>query len=229
MTNPFRLVWDRFIKGKSAAWQAISAVIMAVVTIMLYRVGSDTNELSRATQKALISFAGIGAGPVLTSPDRKARVAQEFLFNWTNSGTTQARNAVTAISGDTWPSELPKGFDFPDLPGNQPQSIAIGPRDTTGVRIDIPTNKLIPTWEGKAHLYVWGWVVYDDVFRTDTHLTEFCIEVIQIAPIGPGKTGADLSDPNTPFSWNIQKCKDHNCYDDDCKDYSARIKQSRTQ
>jgi hypothetical protein len=228
MSNPFRWILEHIIKGKSDAWQAIGAVVVAFMTIMLYRVGNDTNELTRATQRALVSFAGTSPGPSLSSQDHKIRLAQEVVFNWSNSGTTQARNAITSISGQGWPTELPQGFDFPDLPGSQRQTIALGPKETTGVRTQIAMDQISNSWEGKSHLYTWGWIVYDDVFGSRPHLTEFCVEFLQIT-IPSGKTSTDFSDPNMAFSWNIQKCKQHNCYNDDCKDYSDRVQQARPQ
>src|SRR6266478_4711972 len=211
MTNPLTYIWNHAVKGKSTAWQAISAVIMAVVTILLWRVGSATNELAQATQRALISFAGTGPGPSMTSQDHKIRLSQEVLFNWSNSGTTQARNAITTISGEAWPTELPQEFDFPDLQGSQIQTIAIGPKEIDSVRAQIPINQIATTWEGKSHLYAWGWIVYDDVFRTPPHLTEFCVEFMQITIPG-GKSSSEFPDPSMNFGWNIQKCKQHNCY-----------------
>jgi hypothetical protein len=69
-----------------------------------------------------------------------------------------------------------------------------------------------------------GWVVYDDIFPGDPpRLTEFCTEMIQITiPFD-----ADIADAKTRLTWNIMSCSEHNCYDEECKDYAERIKEAR--
>src|SRR6266850_4791453 len=58
---------------------------------------------------------------------------------------------------------------------------------------------------------------------TPPRLTEFCTEMIHIT-IPQSKTADDFTDPNMPMAWTLDRCKEHNCYDTDCKDYSERVK-----
>jgi hypothetical protein len=218
------------IKGtlRSAAfWTTIFTGILTFFTYKLYEVSKATNDTARATQRAFVNFAGLSAGVGVSSADRKAKTHQEVLINWTNTGATPARNAVTNGNGDAWPSVLPQGYDFPDLPTSGKQQITLGAKETNGIHALIPIVAFRTTWEGKSHLYLWGWIVYDDVFPGDPpRLTEFCAEMIQIT-IPQEKTAADFADPNMPMRWNVSRCQEHNCYDTDCKDYSERVKQGR--
>jgi hypothetical protein len=217
-------------KDKAAYWTALFTAVLTFFTYKLVEVSTVTNDTARATQRAFISFAGISAGAGMVSNDRKAKISQEVLLNWTNSGTTPARNAVTNGNGDAWPSALPDGFNFPDLPTSAKQPITLGPKEISGIHAIIPINDFRTAWEGKSHLYVWGWIVYDDIFPGDPpRLTEFCAEMVQIT-IPQDKTAADFAEtPNMPMGWNVTRCKEHNCYDTDCKDYSERVKTARAQ
>ncbi|SRR5260370_476586 len=211
----------------AAFWTAIFTGVLTFFTYKLYDVSKATNDTARATQRAFVNFAGLGAGVTMSSPDRKVKTHQEVLLNWSNTGATPARNAVTNGNGDVWPSVLPQGFDFPDLPTSSKQPISLGAKETNGIRAIIPINDFRTTWEGKSHLYLWGWIVYDDVFPGDPpRLTEFCTEMVQIT-IPQNKTATDFTDPTMPMGWNLSRCKEHNCYDTDCKDYSERLKQAR--
>ena len=148
-------IWNTFFKDRSAAWTAVFTGVLTFFTYKLYEVARITDENARATQRAFVSFAGIGAGVGLGSPDHKTRLGQEVLVNWTNSGTTPARNAVTAAFGDAWPSELPSGFNFPTQKTIK-QGITLGPKETAGVRAYVPIIDFASAWEGKSHVYVWG-------------------------------------------------------------------------
>jgi hypothetical protein len=44
---------------------------------------------------------------------------------------------------------------------------------------EIPVEILDKTRSGRAHVYLWGWTDYDDIFQgTKRHRTEFCVEII---------------------------------------------------
>jgi hypothetical protein len=222
--NMRQRIWNLFFRDRSAAWTAIFTGVLVFFTYKLYQVADRSDETNRVTQRAFVSFTGVGGGVGMVSADRKARTAQEIILNWTNSGNTPARKAITRASGNIWPGELPQGYDFPDLPGGNKEPITLGPRASAGVRAIVPINYFRDTREGKARLYVWGWIVYDDVFSSDPHLTEFCTELVQITV---QQDATDISDPKTPFGWNTASCKEGNCTDQDCRDYSARIHEAR--
>jgi len=226
ITNNMRQwVWNTFFRERSPAWTAIFTGVLVFFTFKLYQVAERSDETSRATQRAFIGFSGIGSGVGLTTPDRKLKNGQEIYINWTNSGTTPAKNAVTNVNGEPWPvgTDL-SGFDFHDLNPTAKQPLMIGPKEMSGVRALIPLDLLRNQREGKARVFFWGWIVYDDIFPGDPpRLTEFCTEMIQVAVSSFEK---DISDPSNLLTWNTQRCPQHNCYDEGCQDYSARIKEA---
>ncbi len=224
--NMRQWIWNTFFKDRSAAWTAIFTGVLVFFTYKLYQVTDRADDTTRATQRAFVSFSGIAAGVSLVSPDSKTKTAQEILVNWTNSGNTPARNAMTKANGNAWPGpgELPQGYDFPDSTPGSKQPITLGPRETSGIRAVVPIEYFRTAREGKSRLYIWGWIVYDDVFSSDlSHLTEFCTEMIHIAI----PSDKDIADPNAPLAWITGSCKEGNCTDQDCKDYSTRIKEAR--
>jgi len=223
--NMGQWIWNTFFRDRSAAWTALFTGVLVLFTYKLWQVAERADDTSRATQRAFIGLAGIGGGVGLTSPDRKTRLGQEVYVNWVNSGTTPAKNAVTNISEQPWPSTSDlQGFDFHDLNPATKQPLLIGPKETSGIRTAIPLDFLRNQRDGKARLYFWGWIIYDDIFPGDPpRLTEFCTEMIQVS-IGPADK--DISEPNSFLGWNTQRCPQHNCYDEGCLDYAARIKEA---
>jgi hypothetical protein len=65
--------------------------------------------------------------------------------------------------------------------------------------------------DGRKHLYVWGWITYNDVFKdTPLHITMVCYEVnVTGEPLLQGKQGMTMLTPLT-------KCEKHNCADEEC-------------
>jgi len=80
-------------------------------------------------------------------------------------------------------------------------------------------------WNNKTKLFLWGDVVYKDVFPGDPErLSENCIEISHLVAV------ASLGDPNVGLSgvsWKPRPKGLHICYDEDCKDYQDRIKDMR--
>lgn len=146
-----------------------------------------------------------------------------FTYQMQNSGNTPARsvrhyiNSNLSRANTTW-EELPENFSFPD------NRSSIGPfaNSTTnaGFHIIAPQQKLDFTqlWipnevlknvtNGKAHVYFWGWITYDDVFGCG-HKTEFAMQVVSMQKPSP-------KDRERFF---FSTYPEHNCTDKDCKDY----------
>jgi hypothetical protein len=225
-----RRIYDLFCREKSAAWTAIFTFVLSVFTGMLYYVADRTDETARATQRAFITFAGTGGGPRLTDPKNPQgdAVAQRIVLNWLNTGNTPARNAVSRVSAQAWRSELPKGFDFPDTGKSEKMTLVLGPKETIGIPIDITIQDLRDTWHGESRLYLWGWIVYNDIFPdSEHHLTQFCAEMQQLTIVKSNATRVSVDDigkPNIPLQWSTRPCPEHNCYDKDCKDYETRAR-----
>lgn len=219
-------IWNFLFRGKAAAWTALFTGVLTVFTYKLYQVANAANETSREGQRAFVSFSGITPLANLTDPTRATRLGLEVQVKWSNSGTTPAQDALGAASAQLWASELPDGFDFKDLPGVKGQTLAIGPKGEGALSMQLPVNLLASQRAGTSRLYVWGWAVYKDIFSDDPdRLNEFCTEVTHVA-IPADKT---MEDPNANVGWALAQCNRHNCYDEDCPDYSERVKEARQQ
>jgi len=193
----------------------------------------QSNQISRealqSEQRAFVNFNGISAGAALTTADGKAKAAQILNLNWFNSGNTPAKDGVTLGNLQMWRGELPSGFDFKDINAPPPNSIPhniVGPHQGVPIQLAVGIDNFRAQRAGTDRMFFYGWIVYKDVFAGDPdRLTEFCTEMIQVAIFDAKK---DIADPSQNFSWNTQPCRENNCYDEDCKDYSEKIKQART-
>lgn len=95
---------------------------------------------------------------------------------WKNSGLTPTRNLMSNINWGSFINKIPNDFDFPDAVDREPLCTCIGPKAIIhSDYVDIP----VTFFNGQNHVYVWGWVDYNDVFdETPRHRTEFCYEII---------------------------------------------------
>jgi hypothetical protein len=234
--NMLRKIWNFLFAGKSAAWTAIFTGVLTFFTLKMYQVSSITSETARASERAFLSFVGPALGARISDGSGNWS-GQEFSLNWNNSGTTPAKAVVIQNSGEPWPSDLPKGFEF-TLRAEKTMAV-VGPKGVYGTNITIARDVLVQMWQGKSRLFVWGTAIYKDIFPGDPdRLTEFCAEfthiTIGVAPqtqmlptkVTPVKL--DIEAPNAAivgFEWGA--CREHNCYDQDCKDYSERVKDMR--
>lgn len=229
-----RRIFDFLFGGRSAMWTAIFTGVLTVFTWKMYEVSKATSETSRASERAFLSFSG----PALAARNNDLQTGQwasyQLSLNWTNSGSTPATTAVIQANGQIWPTDLPDGFAFPLLP--ERTRAVFGPKATYGTSINVPSVDWIQSWHGAGRLFVWGTVVYRDAFPRDPErLSEFCAEIhhIVIGPIQPPAAGAaapalTIENPNAQivgFQW--QACRQHNCYDNDCRDYTERVADAR--
>lgn len=103
-----------------------------------------------------------------------------FHIVWRNSGKTPTRFGQTAVN--KWDAvdagELPSKFDYPDY--GTPENIIIGPNALIhSGTFDISIEQLIEMRAGIRHVYLWGWVEYNDVFGdTGRHRSECCFEIL---------------------------------------------------
>jgi len=213
------LMWKIF-DGKSGMWSAIFAGFLVVFTFLLYKVADRQDETSRMTQRATVSFGGLQAGQKIISPDGKKWMAEQVLVVWANSGETPARTGLSQSNWQAWPYELPDGFNFPDLATSDKRPFVLSPKGIGSTPLVIPMENFDSVIQGKSHTFVWGWVVYHDIFQgTSKHLTEYCVELANIRATKP-----DVTDPTADLTWQTTTCKEHNCYDEDCIDFAARTK-----
>lgn len=147
--------------------------------------------------------------------------ALTFTFPWNNIGNTATRNLDTHVNWKAFPSSgMPQNFDFADYPGVDKRQAEVGRGMAGNATINVPIAYLDLSRRKQLRLYVWGWATYDDVFNgTRRHLSEFCDEFTDVAI-----STEDATASSAQYSWKLQLCKSHNCYDQECSDYSQRVK-----
>jgi hypothetical protein len=209
-------------RDTSAAWTAVFTAVLAVFTYLLYRVADRTDETARTAQRAFVSFKDLQFSLRVADPTGTKLLAYQMAGGWENSGTTPARRGVSRISYRYFAGPMPTDFDFKDIVTDETNPFVLGPKATAYVVLvpPIPMTVFIGIQQGTQHLYFWGWTTYDDIFpHSIRHLTEFCGEITQVVSSLP-----DITDPKSQFRIGSHSCPTHNCYDEDCPDYTERIK-----
>lgn len=200
-------------------WTCIFTGILAVFTVLLYKVNDRANQTSIATQRAFVS----SGGPAFAKDIQGGKLKGiKVYYVWSNSGTTPAKGAISEWNmslGDTLPQ---KGLNFDDLPQNQRVPLVLGPKavfQLTPVYLTVQDLEQIS--EGKEHVFFWGWATYRDIFSdTPTRLSEFCTDITSLTWTIP-----DHTSPKVDVNTISPPCPIHNCYDEDCTDYSSRAGQ----
>jgi len=245
MRNVWEFINLWFVR-KAGFWTAIFTGVLTFVTIQIERTYKVINQTSISSERAFLTFVGPQNGPKLVD-NSGAWSAQEVSVVWSNAGNTAARMAVIKIKGDSFFPDIPEQYDFPL--GTEKTTIVLGPKSTYGVNTTIPKEILADAWHSKKRIFLWGTVIYDDVFpASPERLSEFCAELTHLSlakqlaqttpPPGPAPAfvnptlaapkPSDIDDPGAvlgTFQW--QQCHAHNCYDEDCPDYKDRIADMR--
>ena len=125
-----------------------------------------------------------------------------------NSGPTPARNVRWRIAADVLPVPLPDGYKFKNAPKRVGGTI-IGPGQNAFMRMALttryPEDQIadIKAGNGQA-LYVWGYVIYEDILGK-THRTTFAQQIYWQRA---GPKGEDGHTPETIYGYYLQR---HNC------------------
>jgi hypothetical protein len=187
-----------------------ATVAIAIFTIKLSKATNSQLLHNRAVERAHVFVKGLAPTSRL---DTNGRVmAWRIVPILGNSGNTPTRNALVHVSSQVRPDELPDDFNFEDQwsPGEPHKNIpiSIGP----GAEVWCATQEfhLVDVWhaqQGTGHIYVWGWVDYDDTFEdTARHRTEFCYKLMIVG------------DPNinNPAHISFRTYREHNGTDTEC-------------
>jgi hypothetical protein len=165
-------------------------------------------------QRAFVTFAqNLTVNAVTDEADRQKVVRWEFSPVMSNSGNTPTRHAMQVFNAKYGPPPLPDGFIFndADIPvGMAPLPFVLAPKDTkVGATLPIDASVLQNVRDGTSHLYFFGWVTYDDIFKNH-HISMLCKELMNVR-------GSPTS-LNVPLSWRqcIGPGTRHNCSDDEC-------------
>jgi hypothetical protein len=231
-------IWNTLFAQKAAAWTAVFTAVLTAFTYLLYQVSQQANDNSKEQARGFVNFAGLSIGPRFNDPQGKW-VSQEIAITWANSGSTAAKAAVFKVNAKPFLDDLPTGYDFP-LPSEKTEGV-VPPKGTYAVNVQIPSSNLIDEWSNKGvRIFVWGSVLYKDIFPNDPErLTEFCTEITHVTAgftnqpkviAGQPPASPRLGDPDVAIvQFQFQACTRgaHTCYDEDCKDYSERVKDMR--
>jgi hypothetical protein len=219
-------VYEKLFQGKSAVWTAIFTCALCLFSFLLYEVNRQANDTSIATQRAFITYGGVGPIEKITKDGSPTGplTAYGIHIPMVNSGTTATKYSISELSasvGDLIPNN---GTDFESLPHSERNRFLWGPRQAwDGQPLILSLDDMNAVEQKKKHIFLWGWVVYRDIFDgTPIHLSEFCTEITD-----PKWTKPDHIDVTGDLRVNTMPCPTHNCYDQDCADYTARIRDAK--
>lgn len=191
-----------FIDRHNGIVAALAGIAVAAFTLTLKwstdRLWKAGREELETTQRAFVFTkeivvrvqtitrpAGIG---ITGQPFPETYELQTIYFApvWENGGTTPAYRARAGFNLQEMPEEIGDDFTFHDIEGTKPVSFFVGPRATAQMLGGFIRKDVVDRIAArKSHLYVWGWVDYDDGFRdTPRHRTEFCFEIGLTGSVG---------------------------------------------
>jgi hypothetical protein len=102
-----------------------------------------------------------------------------FITQWENGGNTPAKNRTTHVQFGVFEQPIEFNFEFPDFGDVVSDGGIIGPQAVMHTHTEIPVEIFDKVRSERAHVYIWGWTDYNDVFqRTKRHRTEVCFEII---------------------------------------------------
>jgi hypothetical protein len=220
--NMMSQLYEKVFKNKAAAWTALFTLVLAVFSYLLLQANNDATQNSIATQRAFITYAGSFFEKVAADPTNPKSSVSGYRIHvpMGNGGTTATRYSAYEMAigaGDSDPSEE---TDFDALPQSERNIFIFGPRqlyDGQGAFIQMADLEAVA--QNRKHMFVWGWVVYRDVFNaTPVRLSELCLTITN-----PIWTNSDHTKLTTEMRATTLPCKTHYCYDNDCRDYSKRI------
>jgi hypothetical protein len=150
-----------------------------------------------------------------------------FHSQWENVGVTSA-NVTDYLFEDGKLSREPSDDQFEHGVETKPLHVSryIGPHDPYWVgpfmiRTDVLLGSISP--QKTERYFFWGWIVYRDVFKhTRLHVTEFCRKATDV-----GQAISESDKTNIKPFVRLEFCEEHNCADEQCKDYGQLIKSIR--
>lgn len=223
MGEKLKAFWSAYVNDKAAAWTAVFTGVLTLCTIGLAWIGYWQNTDSIISQRAFVNYEAIRMTGRVAGQDGHVAFFG-FGGEFDNSGTTPALRMHGAVNFLPTGAELEKGYNFPDREVKTMSEMVLGPHSTKVLGpVTVPVHDLEEVRTGHSHLYIYGWMTYNDTFTRERHLTEFCTEAINPRPA----QGTDLADPNYPVAVDFIGCPNvsHDCYDKGCQDYSTRITQ----
>ena len=158
---------------KSVAESMALNTSLVLESVTVSRDVADAQRLFGRTQ--LRAYLAVLIGAALYQ-DRSANLRFEARPVILNTGHTPARNLRWRVAADVLPVPLPTDFRFP-IPAHRAGSALLAPQQNAnmtavvGHYVGDADVSVVKAAHGKA-LYVWGYLVYEDIFRR-THRTTF--------------------------------------------------------
>jgi hypothetical protein len=207
---------------------AIYAGIAGVQTYFIREANNISQQSLVAVQRAFMGNRGTGSKRYLnTLPDGNRWLFDEEFFN---DGSTPAIainqmmnfDEIIELTEDRFIGKKEMLDSAKENVGSaNPRSpYIIGPMFKTdefvlgAEGIDFKNIKKTKATKITRKMYVWGWVVYRDIFpNTPVHLTEFCQQL----------AGITVDSKEDTLSVSFTNCKNHNCTDEYCHDYKEVV------
>jgi hypothetical protein len=178
-------------------WLAILTGVLALSTIALWietrlasgRQSRDMKESIAAAvraadvaerslveiERALIIPIKIGVNTLARGKDQI--IGYRIVLQFKNCGRTVAKRFTGTFNALMWDGELPKDFQYPDRTVAGPAS-TVGPEVILPFQIDIAIQDVLAIAEKRKNGFIYGWVEYDDIFRTTVkRRTEMCAKI----------------------------------------------------
>jgi hypothetical protein len=197
------------IQAKKQAGEAANQVLALKESNRINR------ESLQSVQRAFVFVPDIQAVRIDDETDSTKAVSINFSVSFSNNGTTPTRK-MTEHNSFLWIiPPLPNDFSFPDLWDETKPKVntpfALGPKmSASTTAMSVPAEVISLVKKHQTHLYIWGWVKYNDIFpHTPEHITRFCSEIT-------GFTGDPLNRQLTGVKLISENCG-QNCYDEECK------------
>lgn len=196
-------------------------LVLAYTTVAAFQ-WCEMRQATNLTREALTS---VQRAFVFYTPDVQPswitdKVGSTKIVAWTyfiprkNTGTTGTRNLREYVSASYGTDAITESFDFHD--SGDGVSGSANPQVTNFFQTgQIPTASVQAAQNGKQHIYVFGWIRYNDVFEgTPERITKFCFEVHPLS-------GDYTNTKGGPFGTKANFCTVgsktiHNCSDEDC-------------
>lgn len=218
---------------------AASTIVYAVVAYCQWTALLSSNQISReaveSVQRAFISFQHFEYMRI-QDPDHSNVHNWDILADFENNGATNATNVVGILQVQELPNE-PTEEQFRGNYTNFP-IIGIPPKSIRAMRVPTPvpeplifgidlgpviTTKSPSQTHFNRHLFVWSWVYYKDVFpNTKPHVTELCNQLTGINLLTENYNPLP-SQQNSRFNFTYNGCSNHNCDDEQCRDYQTIV------
>ena len=189
-------------------------------------------EQTKITRRQL-SIAASSAGPVIflrefrcewlhAVTDKNRVMAWRFTPIWENTGQGLARKFISRSSFQTFTSNIPDDFDFPDLEPLAelvPTHLGPGSKMEFGA-FEVPVYNLVAIRKNICNVFIWGWGEYLDIVGGPPtgHRVEFCNRIIVFG---------DPKEKDCKFSFPFYG--NHNGEGDACYRKPGEKAQSRTQ